>query len=754
MATLFALPFVRESTLSRVTPLYFCVLAALSAHALAGSATPAGSAPENGEVASPRGVDGTAAKRKPVSQQSATVASGHRVTLSAIEVRGTQLDDIRNAQAQVPGGVYVTSGEAFYQRPVNSMADALQYMPGVMAVSNAGGDDMVLSIRGSNLDSINYDNGGVALFQDGLPVTTADGANHNRMLDPLTASDVVVANGINALTYGASDLGGAIDFISRTARNSDPNQIYLQGGSYGLGEAQVSTGGVSGQFDGMMTLDDKHWGGYLQHSREDRNGFDANAGWQVSGQFHLRAYATYINDRQQLAGSLTRAEFDANPRQADPAYAMGNHQLNVKTGRFAVKGTWDINPDSRLEFGVSYELQRLWHPIVDVFVPLGPGPNPPLADVFSLLVNTDQRTAGGMVRYHLKMGNHDLLAGINLADTTDKGGNYANLSGRRGQQQDLVNTRGHSATLFLVDRWTFAPDWTLVYGAQGVATDLDDLTIDGVDQGNQAPRNQKNRFSSFNPRIGLIRSLAPNSEAFASVGRIYQSPNFFDLDNARMELGPHANLDAMHGTAYEFGLRGNRAASPAAPGWHWSLAAYYERIHDEILSVDDPNAPGISLTSNIPQTIHAGIEALVGASFPLADGAGRIEPMVSATFNDFVFDNDPDYGNHHLPSAPRYAVHGEVMYRRGNGFFAGPTFDAVGWRYADFANIYRVGGYGLLGLRAGIQHRRWEAFAALSNLLDRRYVSVVEPLNLATADDAVLNPGAPRSLFFGLRFKY
>lgn len=754
MATLCASSLAGEPTLSRVTPLYLCVLAALAAPALAGPATRAGSAVEYENVAPPQAADDAATRRTPTPQRGHTDASGHQTTLATIEVRGSRLDDIRSAQAQVPGGVYVTSGETFYQRPVNSMADALQYVPGVMAVSNAGGDDMVLSIRGSNLDSINYDNAGVALFQDGLPVTTADGTNHNRMLAPLTARDVIVANGINALTYGASDLGGAIDFISRTARNSDPNQVYVQGGSYGLGEAQVSAGGVSGKFDGMVTLDDKHWGGYLQHSREDRNGLDANAGWQVSDRFHLRAYASYINDRQQLAGSLTRAEFDANPRQADPAYVMGNHQLNVKTGRFAVKGTWDIDPDSQFEFGVSYELQRLWHPIVDVFVPVGPGPNPPLADVFSLLVNTAQRTAGAMARYHLKLGNHDLLAGINLADTTDKGGNYANLAGRRGEQQDLVNTRGHSATLFLVDRWGFAPGWTLVYGAQGVATHLDDLTVDGVDAGNQTPRNQKNHFSSFNPRIGLIRTLTPNSEAFASVGRIYQSPNFFDLDNARMELGPHANLDAMHGVAYEFGLRGNSTATTATPGWHWNLAAYYERIHNEILSVDDPNAPGISLTSNIPRTTHAGIEALVGASFPLAGGAGRIEPLVSATFNDFSFDNDPNYGNHHLPSAPRYVLHGEVMVRHGNGFFAGPTFDAVGWRYADFANTYRVGGYGLIGLRAGIQRRRWEAFAALSNLLDRRYVSVVEPLNLATADDAVLNPGAPRSVFFGLRLKY
>ena len=37
------------------------------------------------------------------------------------------------------------------------------------------------------------------------------------------------------------------------------------------------------------------------------------------------------------------------------------------------------------------------------------------------------------------------------------------------------------------------------------------------------------------------------------------------------------------------------------------------------------------------------------------------------------------------------------MYRHAGGFFAGPTFDLVGRRYADFENTWSVGTYGLLG---------------------------------------------------------
>lgn len=737
-------------------PTCFFALTLLTMRAFADPAPPTQPAVEAPGTAQPHAVIPMADEDgEPAISRKHSDTAPRLATLATVEVHGTSSDaTIGAAQAKIPGSVYVVHGETFQQRAVNNLADALRYVPGVMAQSNAGSDDIVLSIRGSNLNSLSYDNSGVALFQDGLPVTTADGNNHNRIVDPLTASDVIVANGINALTYGASDLGGATNFISRTALNSDPRQLSFSGGSYGLTEGRLSAGGVSGDLDGMVTLDDKHFDSYRKHSQQNRDSLYANGGWKVSDNLALRAFATYINNRQQLPGALTRAQFNSDPWQADPAYAAGNHQLNVKTDRLATTGTWDINADSRLEFGVSYEYQQLFHPIVDVFVPVGPGPNPPLSKVFSLLIDTSQRTTSSMARYHVTRGNHDVLAGIVLAHTTEQGGNYANDVGQRGGLQDIVNKRASNATAFVIDRWKFTRDWTLVYGAQGVSTYLDDRQIDGVDAGNNQPRNQKNRFSSFNPRVGIIHALTPTSEAYSSVGRLYQAPNNFDLDNARMERGPHANLDAMHGTAYEAGLRGSSAINTQAPRWRWNLSAYYEQIRNEILSVDDPNAPGLSLTSNIARTTHAGVEALVTSSFPLGNSASRIEPLVSATWNDFSFDHDPNYRNNHLPSAPRYVLHSEVMYRNADGFYAGPTFDVVGWRYADFTNSYRVGAYALMGLRAGIKRDRWELFAELDNAFNRRYAVSVGVSNQSNPDDAALNPGAPRSLYVGMRINY
>jgi iron complex outermembrane receptor protein len=207
-------------------------------------------------------------------------------------------------------------------------------------------------------------------------------------------------------------------------------------------------------------------------------------------------------------------------------------------------------------------------------------------------------------------------------------------------------------------------------------------------------------------------------------------------------------LDAMHGVVAETGLRGS--ASSGSMRWNWEVTGYYTALRDEILPKD---IGGTSSAGNF-DTTHAGIESLLGASFAVGDGGGRIEPLLSFTFNAFSFDSDADYGNNRLPSAPRWFARGEVMYRMVSGFSAGPTFDFVGKRFVDFANTYEVGSYGLLGARAAWSSDRWEVFAEGRNLLDRKYVATVLVKDQYASGNEVLFPGAPRSAFFGARYRF
>lgn len=666
------------------------------------------------------------------------------VSVTAEQVRA----EVERQRALTPGGVTVVEGDELFERYVNNMADMLRYVPGVWAESGYGNDELFFSSRGSNLDAVDYDKNGVKLLQDGLPVTTADGNNHNRVIDPLSARYVSVARGANALTYGASTLGGAMDFVSPTARNSPPLALFVDGGSFGSLNGRATVGGASDTVDGLLTVEGRNWDGYRDHSDQERYGLYGNAGWRPSATTHVQLFATYVHNDLRLPGALTREEVEEDPDQASQAALDGNYGKVVKTARVAAKATWSLGGNGTLAAGLSYEGQSLFHPIVDrILIDFdGPGPNPPV-EVFSLLVDTDHRDFGAMVRYDRRLGGHELLVGLNYGKGSVEGGNYRNLNGQPNGISEYVDNRADSVEAFVADRWRVGDRFTLVFGGQLVSAWRDVLTTNAT---TGAVSNPADRFTSFNPRLGAIASLDDAGELYGNVSRLFEAPTTFQMeDDVR---GGDAVLDPMSGTVAEVGWR-SAAARSRGTRFTWDVSAYYARISDEILSVDDPAAPGNSLVTNVDKTTHAGLEALVGASFEVG-GAHRLEPRLSLTLNRFRFDADPAWGDNRLPAAPTYAVRGELLYRHPGGFYFGPTFDFVGERYADFANSYRVDSYALLGLRAGFGGRRFEVFGEVRNLLDEDYIATLSVMNEAAADARVLYPGAPLSAFFGARVSF
>lgn len=671
----------------------------------------------------------------------AVSADNAPLELGPVQVEGQAISEaeatrteLQREQSLTPGGVTLVEAEDLKERSVVTLGDMLRYVPGMWTATGSTGDGTFISSRGSNLDAVAYDGNGMKLMIDGLPVTAADGNNHNTFIDPLAARYAVIARGANAMTYGASTLGGAINFITPTARTAD-NEAYLSVGSHGTVQNSVTGGVVAGDFDGLVTVEQRSYDGFRGHQEQQRGGVYANTGWQINDKVENRFYVTYVDNDQELPGSLSQAQFDEDPYQANPSNIPGNFLYNVEKWRVANRTEWNLSDTSNLVVGFSFEDQSLYHPIVE---------NP----FFSLLIDNDQTTFGTTVRYDKKLGNHDLLLGLNYGETRVKGGNYQHSGGIRGALSTKVDNQADNLELFAIDRWHFAERWTLVYGAQAVTGSRE---VSNVDAASGVERNPKDDYDSINPRLGMIYQLADRSELFANVSKLYEAPTLYQLEDDVQ--ANNETLDPMQGVVGEVGTRGTAPLGQASQ-WNWEVSVYYAQIEDEILSIDDPSAPGTSLATNIEDTIHAGVEALFGASLALGSNAQRIEPVLSLTWNDFTFDNDPLYANNQLPVAPEFFIKGEVMYRHGNGFFAGPTFDIVDDRFGDFANNKDIEGYELLGLRTGLERDNWEVYLEGRNLTDEVYVS-----NVSVSDNEAVNPvsiqaGEPRSFYAGVRFDF
>lgn len=621
-----------------------------------------------------------------------------------------------------------------HRRAASNTADALRYVPGVNAYSDAGGVAQTLSIRGTNLNALSYDNSGVIIYRDGLPVTAADGSNHNRFIDPLSASSMTVMRGGDAMQLGASALGGAMNYASPTARNSISDSIFLQAGSAGARSLHASKGAIKGDLDGYVGIAGRHYDGYRQHSRLNRASLHANVGWQATDQLSLRLHASHLRSHQQLAGALTRAEYADDPQQAAPSYATGDHQLNVTASRIAVTGEWRRTNGDRLQFGIANEYQTLYHPIVT-------------SPYFSLLIDNHQNTTAAHVDYLFARGDHHWQLGIASALTRLNGRHYNNMAGHPGTATQQLDQTASQTSLRLFDHWQWADRWTLTYGAQAVIARRDLQTRELADN---SKHRQHPDYASVNPRAELAFTVNDRRQWSASATRLYQAPDNFELDNADVsDTGD--TLDAMHGIEYQLGSRGR--VNYAHGHTRWQLAVYWARIKDEVLS---SGQPGQMHAANYAATRHAGIEASLGGRQAISDDDRHyVSWQLAASLNDFRFVDDARWHDKRLPGAPQYQLAGEMLYHyRPSGAYAGITYQLQGARYADMANHYRVDPYALIGLRAGILADSWELYLQANNLTDKRYVAGLNIATTTDTDSRLLKPGAPRSVHVGWRYFY
>lgn len=663
------------------------------------------------------------------------------VTAQQLAPAGASREEALTELRLTPGGVTLVDMDLVKEGHVAGLADMLRYVPGVWAASDSGSDELFLSSRGSNLDATDFDMNGVKLLQDGLPVTSADGNNHNRIIDPLSAQYATVARGANAMKYGASTLGGAIDFATPTAYDLPRASLLSSFGSHGSLQNRLSASDVfDNGLDASLTLEDKRWEGYRDQNKQQRTGIYANAGLALSDKVATRFYLSHLENDQELPAALTRQQLREDRDQANANAELGDYQRDVKAFRLANKTTIDFDANRRLEFGVAFEEQELHHPIV--FNPF-----------FNLYIQNRQRDASTMARYHHRIDDHQLLFGVNYGVSNVSGGQYNNDFGEQGAKRADIENDASTLELYAMDRWNFADNWTLVGGVQLVSAEREvqqtDLTGSGVSS------NPDDRYQAINPNIGLIYALTEKTSIYGNISRLYEPPTTYQLTDQTVS-GAIQELDAMRGTVVEIGTRGHYKQTQRL-GWDWDISLYHAEIRDEILSTEPAGAVGTSQATNIDKTTHTGLEALLSADYQLdAKGSHNLNPVLSLTLNHFQFDDDAQWGNNDLPAAPDYALRGEVMYRHANGFYAGPTIDVIGQRYADFANSYKIDNYALMGLKAGWQNetQSLRVLAEVRNLFDRDHIATHSVRTTASADADILYPGEPRSAYVGFEYRY
>jgi iron complex outermembrane receptor protein len=666
----------------------------------------------------------------------ATSATAQVVT-QPITVTATAADDsitVPDAEEakrrieKTAGGVDIVPAAEVRDGRANSVKDILGYVPGVFAQSKYGQEDSRLSIRGSGL-SRSFHLRGTRILRDGVPITDADGSGDTMEIDPLAVDYTEIYKGANALQYGASLLGGAVNFVSPTGRSNPGFLLRQEFGSFDSLRSQFAAGGASGNYDYYITPTYSHSSGFRDHTDQDYKRLNGNIGLRLGDGAETRFFLSAADINQKIPGSLTKQQALSNPQQTSPNSFVGNTKRNIDSLRGANKTTF-LTETGEVTVGAFMARKELFHPL---YSPPG----------FTPVIDNDETNGGGFVRWYndLTVAGHrnevtlgaNYIAGINQART------YNNVGGSRGALTGFDDQISRTFELYGENAFYVMNDVAVITGLQGTMArrELDDKFLSNGD------RSFERGYNSINPKVGLRWDYAASSQAFVNLSWADEPPPFSELGTTTVAV------DSQKSRTLELGMRRSRGDLA------WDAAIYRAWLQDELQSI---LVNGQSSQQNIGSTIHQGIE-LGGEWTALRDAFARGDKMSlrgAYTYSDFHFDNHSTYGDNDIPGAPRHFLVAELRYTHASGWHAGPNVEWVPQAYnVDNANTLKTDPYALLGARAGYDFGGGlKVFVDGRNLLDKKYIAEVGVLPTGTASSAQFNPGDGRAVYLGVEYRW
>lgn len=627
---------------------------------------------------------------------------------------------------QTAGGVSIVDVEKVREGRVSNFNDTLGLATGVFAQSRFGAEESRLSIRGSGLQRT-FHGRGIKLMQDGIPVNQTDGGFDFQAIEPMATRYIEVFRGANALRYGATNLGGAINFVSPTGYDAPRFEARAEMGSFGYKRFGASTGGVTGDLDYFVNVSTFSQDGFRDFARQDARRVNTNIGYRINNDLETRFYFGYTDSESDLPGNLTKAQLKNDPSQAFLNPATLQQKRDIEVMRVANKTTFRMDK-ARLEIGTYYVEKNLFHPIFQV-------------------LDQDNRDYGLDVRLiqegKLLGHRNEFVLGFTPGRGVTNEDRWVNNKGSRGartNQSDQVST---NVGLYAENRLFVLPELAVITGLQYTRSKRE-----YIDRFFSTPAENESFNKSYtqaSPKIGLLYNYLPNVQYYANVSRSFEPPSFGELAGG---LKPNI-VRAQSGTTFEMGTRGNSTKID------WDASAYHARLSNELLQtavfVGGNNPVPVAQTTNASRTIHAGLEMGLTARLPF-----NLEWRQNLLVNEFRFDDDKMFGNRRLPGIPRTLLRGELKYRAGN-FYAGPTIEFSPHRYAvDFAETVYADGYTIFGWKMGQQlTQKLSWFLEGRNLADRKYVATTSVvLNQGGADGALFLPGDGRSVYAGLQWRY
>ncbi|CAN7597180.1 TonB-dependent receptor [Acidovorax sp. Leaf78] len=664
-------------------------------------------------------------------------------TLRTVEVMGSTAAQRRFDSAASHSSVVVDGFSA--PSPLVNLSELLSGQAGVVTQDRGNyAQDLQIAVRGFGARST-FGVRGVRILVDGIPATMPDGQGQAATAHLPSAAQIDVLRGPLAQLYGNA-AGGVVQVTTRDPRTTGTAQAGLAIGSYG-----------QRLVDASLDFGDQRLGGLVDVSRFDTDGWRAHSGAQRThlngklvarpdGRTRVTALVNlYDQPLAQDPLGLTHAQMQSDPRQAAAVATAFDTRKSVSQNQLGLVVDHELSSTDSVQlraYGGTRDLTQ--------YLSFSGAATNSAGGVVSLDRSYHGMGATWTRSARLASGLPvTLTAGLETHRMAEHRQGFVNDAGtsgdvRRNEQDRATNTDVYAQ----IDAW-LSPRWRAIAGlrASQVRVQVNDRYITPANPDDSGARTWRHT----SPVLGVVWSATDALNIYANAGRGFETPTLAEMAYSVGNAGPNYGLSASTSQQWEIGAKWRGEHQQVDLAW------FDTRSRGEIVPVATVN--GRSVFQNVDNVRRQGLELAWRAAW------GAWSPSATYTYLDARFGNAYTgaagaavAAGNRLPGTARHVAQWAVDYAPGPRWRVGGAVNLSGPVFANDTNSESAAGFAVVGLHAGYQMggtapgaTRWQLWARLDNLLNRRYAGT---LIVNDGNGRFFEPAAGRRLMVGVRAQF
>ena len=622
-----------------------------------------------------------------------------------------------------------------------NLSESLSRVPGLVVQNRWNyAQDLQVSSRGFGARA-SFGVRGIRLYQDGIPATMPDGQGQTGSFSLVSAQRIEVLRGPFSTLYGNAS-GGVISIFSEDGPPTPTAQAQVVGGSYGTWNAIAKFGGEARGLNFSVAANHFATDGYRDHSEAQRDQFNAKLKFALGDgtRVTMIANSLYQPEAQDPLG-LTRSQWQANPRQADPAATLFNTRKTVGQQQGGATIERSIGADTSVRL-TTYAGQRA----VRQYLALAGTADTSSGGVTDLSGNFYGVDLRATTRIAVAGSLLTLTAGVAYDGQRQARKGFVNNNGALGDLRRDEDDTVRNQDVYAQAEWAPLDALSLLAGARysDVRFDSNDHYITATnpdDSGRVA-------FSHASPVGGVVWHAADDINVYANWGEGFETPTFIELAYRNVGTGLNFALRPAVSRSAEVGVKAYVGASQRV-----NVAAFDTRTSNEIIV--DASTGGRTTYKNAGKTRRRGVEAQWEGALGAGFTAYAAYTYLSARFAEDTTTGTPPLlvpSGSRLPAVPATSAYAELAWSKPawSGFNVALEGQFADKLYVNERNTDAAPAYTVANVRAGFEQRAgpWtlREFARINNLADRNYVGSVI---VGDTNGRFFEPAARRNYLLG-----